>query len=153
MCIRDSSKACFSVPPLKHLAKKTPFLFKFSIEKSRAISKRCVVLIWSVCLWPVVFAAISDKTTSGFFPSNSIKWSPTALSLISPIIDLHPAISSVFKISTPTTFSFPVIEETFSDAICSQPPGAHPKSITETPGSKKLSLSFICNSLKAALDL
>ena len=73
--------------------------------------------------------------------------------MISPIIDLHPAISSVFKISTPITFSLPVIEETFSDAICSQPPGAQPKSITDSPGSKKLNLSFICKSLKAALDL
>ena len=73
--------------------------------------------------------------------------------MISPIIDLHPAISSVFKISTPTTFSFPVTEETFSVAICNQPPGAHPKSITDSPGIKKLNLSFICKSLNAALDL
>ena len=54
-------------------------------------------------------------------------------------------MSSVFKISTPITFSLPVIEETFSDAICSHPPGAQPKSITDSPGSKKLYLSSFYN--------
>src|SRR5690606_21621251 len=70
-CCLRRTRSSFSVPPRNTLARKAPPGASTSIAKCAATSQRCMMRRWSVCLWPVVGAAISERTRSASPASSS----------------------------------------------------------------------------------
>ncbi len=112
---------------------------------------------WSVAAWPVVGAAISDKTMSAP-PSTSsdLSFSGAASSMKSRCKISTPAIGSISAMSIATTWPRRVpsspTEPTRWAATCAQPPGAAPRSTMRLPRFKRRCLSSISINLNAARD-
>ncbi len=88
---------------------------------------------WSVFLWPVVLAAMSESTRSAGPPINSLRRSGASGARKSSTSKVTPASGSIGKRSMPTIWPLPFATPTFSAATCAQPPGAAPRSRMRWP--------------------
>lgn len=105
---------------------------------------------WSSSHIPVRFGEASESTTSAFLARDErILWARSGASMSLMMVDTFDAESrSIGLRSTPNTW--PLVP-TRSEATCSQPPGAAPKSTTISPGLIRPFLLHISMSLKTAL--
>ena len=138
-----------SVPPCSTLVRKLPPGRSTSRANSAAASTSAMILSWSVFLWPVAFAAMSESTTSA--PPPSISCSTRGRVGVEEI-DLaerrRPATGVHVEMSIADDLAAALRG---ADPRCAatslQPPGAAPRSTTRAPGLSRRYLSSISISL------
>src|SRR5439155_5803593 len=136
--------------PWKALTTRSPPGCSHADENSSASSPRYTLLAWSVDSIPLILGARSESTRSTLCPASAASSaSSVAFSRKSPWTKATPAIGS--KGSKSSAMIWPR-GPSCSRSTWHQLPGAAPRSTTDMPGRRSLSLAASSISLKAARD-